>query len=74
WDLPSMSGIGYREFRADTQVRPYDNDAIFDEIKKHTRQYAKRQMTWFRKDKRIIWVKDYKEMEKLVKLSLRKGA
>ncbi|MFH1175366.1 MAG: tRNA (adenosine(37)-N6)-dimethylallyltransferase MiaA, partial [bacterium] len=47
WDLPSMSGIGYREFRADTQVRPYDNDAIFDEIKKHTRQYAKRQMTWF---------------------------
>ena len=28
-----------------------------DLIKKHTRQYAKRQITWFRKDKRITWIK-----------------
>jgi tRNA dimethylallyltransferase len=26
-------------------------------LKRHTRQYAKRQLTWFRKDKRIVWVK-----------------
>lgn len=25
-------------------------------MKRNTRQYAKRQMTWFRKDKRIVWV------------------
>ncbi len=29
--------------------------------------YAKRQMTWFKRDERIIWVKDYKIAEKLVK-------
>jgi len=27
-----------------------------DLIKKHTRQYAKRQITWFKKDKAITWV------------------
>jgi len=27
-----------------------------DLIKRHTRQYAKRQLTWFRKDKRITWI------------------
>lgn len=27
-----------------------------EEIKKNTRQYAKRQMTWFKKDKEINWV------------------
>ena len=26
-------------------------------IKMNTRHYAKRQMTWFRKDYRIIWIK-----------------
>ncbi|MFC1658307.1 tRNA (adenosine(37)-N6)-dimethylallyltransferase MiaA [Candidatus Omnitrophota bacterium] len=28
-------------------------------IKRHTRQYAKRQLTWFRKDKRIVWIKAF---------------
>ena len=26
-------------------------------LQRNTRQYAKRQLTWFRKDKRIVWVK-----------------
>ena len=30
-------------------------------------QYAKRQMTWFKRDKRINWIKNYKEAEKLAK-------
>jgi len=30
-------------------------------------QYAKRQMTWFKKDKRIKWNKNYKEFGKLIK-------
>ncbi len=29
--------------------------------------YAKRQMTWFKKDKRIHWTKNYQEAEKLIK-------
>jgi len=29
--------------------------------------YTKRQMTWFKRDKRIIWLKNQKEAEKLVR-------
>lgn len=40
---------------------------IKDLIKKNTRNYAKRQMTWFNKDKRIHWIKNEQEAEKLAK-------
>jgi tRNA dimethylallyltransferase len=32
--------------------------------------YAKRQMTWFQKDQRILWLKDYTEIEKIIKIFL----
>ncbi len=35
------------------------------------RNYAKRQMTWFKHDKRIKWVKNYQQAEKLVTELLR---
>ena len=31
-------------------------DKMSEQIKQNSRRYAKRQMTWFRKDKKIIWV------------------
>lgn len=34
----------------------YNYDEMVHFIKQNSRRYAKRQMTWFRKDKRIIWV------------------
>jgi len=36
-------------------------------LQKEIEHYAKRQMTWFKKDKRIKWIKNYKEAEKLAK-------
>ncbi len=62
----SMSGIGYKE------IISYLNNKITlkqaeELIKIHTRQYAKRQMTWFKRDKRISWIKNYSEAEKFVK-------
>jgi len=53
----SMSGIGYKEALLDNAK---------ELIKIHTRQYARRQMSWFRRDKRIHWVKTYSEAEKLI--------
>ena len=31
-------------------------DFAIDKMKQHTRNYAKRQLTWFRKDKEYSWV------------------
>ncbi len=36
-------------------------------IEKESWQYAKRQMTWFKRDKNIIWIKNSKEAKNLVK-------
>ncbi len=35
-------------------------------------RYAKRQMTWFKKDKKIIWIKNFKEAEILIKVFFEK--
>ena len=51
----AMQGLGYKE------VVQYLNDELtkeemIDKIKQETRRYAKRQLTWFRKNKETIWL------------------
>lgn len=53
-DLPSMSGIGYREIAA-YLAGELSLDSAVEHIKVATGNYAKRQMTWFRRDPRIVW-------------------
>ncbi len=66
WSLPSMSGIGYRQFKGYFEGK-HDLDHSIELLKRDTRRYAKRQLTWFKRDKSIKWCKDYKQAEKLVK-------
>ena len=51
--LNSMQGIGYKEL-----LSQLDGEITLDEarqaIKQNSRRYAKRQLTWFRRDERII--------------------
>ncbi|MFH1551288.1 MAG: tRNA (adenosine(37)-N6)-dimethylallyltransferase MiaA [bacterium] len=65
-NLPSMNSIGYKEI-----IQYLENKITLEQaeylIKQHTRQYSRRQMTWFKKDQRIIWVKNQKQAEKLIK-------
>lgn len=42
-------------------------DELFKKIYQAEKDYAKRQMTWFRKDKGIKWLKSRREMEKEIK-------
>lgn len=78
----SFDAIGYREIieliknkkcgysidrRNNCRLEDTNVRKLSDLIKKNTRNYAKRQLTWFRKDQRICWVKNEKETEKLVK-------
>lgn len=53
-DLKSMSSIGYNEINDFFDGNLTKNQCI-DRIKTVTKQYAKRQMTWFRKNKKIEW-------------------
>jgi len=57
--LPSMGGIGYRQFAAVLQGRLEEEEAIRLMIRDTTR-YAKRQMTWFARDAEVRWI-DMKE-------------
>lgn len=54
-NMQSMKGIGYKEI-----LSYLDGNITFDEavelVKKDSRHYAKRQLTWFRKDKRAEWI------------------
>lgn len=59
-DLPAMSGIGYAELNAVIDGKKSLNEGVA-RIKARTRQYARRQMTWFKRDKRINWVTDHDE-------------
>ncbi len=54
-DLPALHTVGY------TEIFQFLDGKISIEkattlIKTHTRQYAKRQMTWFRKDRDVKWM------------------
>jgi len=55
FSLPAFGAIGYRE-TADYLSGEMSLTQTKELIKQRTRNYAKRQMTWFRKDKRILWL------------------
>jgi tRNA dimethylallyltransferase len=66
----SMQSLGYRQWK-DLLLGKSKRDEVIREWIKNEYNYAKRQMTWFKKDKRIVWFdiskKDYaKNIEKLV--------
>ena len=52
--LPAMQAIGYAQLYAFLEGE-VPLDAAIDTIKRATRQFAKRQLTWFRRDERIRW-------------------
>jgi len=58
--LPSMSGIGYKEIGEYLNNKISKKEAI-QKIKYRTHQYVRRQDTWFLKDKKIEWIKNYRK-------------
>jgi tRNA dimethylallyltransferase len=53
--LGSMKGLGYRHLAAQF-AGEYDAIEMVRRFKQDTRQFAKRQMTWFRKEPGIVWM------------------
>lgn len=53
--LNALQTVGYKELFAYINGNCLLDEAV-DQIKKNTRHYAKRQMTWFKKDEAVRWV------------------
>ena len=50
-----MQGIGYKEV-VEFIAGDVTKQEMIENLKKNTRRYSKRQMTWFRKNKQTIWL------------------
>lgn len=61
--LNSLQTVGYRELFACFDGE-YDLNRAIELIQQNTRHYAKRQMTWFRRDEDIHWLKANDDYEK----------
>jgi tRNA dimethylallyltransferase len=70
--LPAMQAIGYAQLMAYLEGEVSLETAV-ENIKRATRQFAKRQLTWFRREERIRWFDcenyedAYREIERYVK-------
>lgn len=60
-NLTALSGIGYKEF-FDYFEDKKSIDEVVEEIKQGTRRYAKRQLSWFRRNNKIHWLKPDSDM------------
>lgn len=69
-DLPALSGIGYPEIAA-ALAGKITMEAAKEKIKINTRQYAKRQLTWFKRDNAIQWITSDQEAEEKISTFLK---
>lgn len=54
-DATSMQAIGYKEIIEYLDGKTSLSDAV-DKIKRESRRYAKRQLTWFKRNEKINWI------------------
>ena len=53
--MASLQGLGYKEIIAYLEGEISLEEAVYI-IKRDTRHFAKRQLTWFRREKDVIWI------------------
>ena len=65
----AMQGLGYKEV-----VEYFDGiltrEEMIDKIKQESRRYAKRQLTWFRKNQETIWLDSENDMQNNINIIL----
>ena len=65
--LTSLQTVGYKEL-FDYFDGKYDLNSAIELIQQNTRHYAKRQLTWFRRDKAIHWLNANDDYEKNISI------
>ena len=63
--ITSLKTIGYQEWK-DFFEKKINKNKVEELINQNTLNFAKRQMTWFKRDKRIHWVKNQKTATRLL--------
>ncbi len=67
----AMQGLGYKEV-VEYLNGEFTKEEMIDIIKQETRRYAKRQLTWFRKNKEIVWLDGLESQDKNIEIILSK--
>ena len=62
--LKPLNTVGYREWFNDHNQN--NKKFVIEEIKKNSRRYAKRQITWFKKYKSAIWIEPKKSINYII--------
>lgn len=65
----AMQGLGYKEV-VDYLNGKYEKEEMIEKIKMETRRYAKRQLTWFRKNKQTIWLNGEENIQNNINIIL----
>ena len=65
----AMQGLGYKEV-VEYFEGNLTREEMIDKIKQESRRYAKRQLTWFRKNKETIWLDSSDDMQNNINIIL----
>ena len=65
----AMQGLGYKEV-VEYLDKKITKEEMIEKIKQETRRYAKRQLTWFRKNKQTIWINARDGIQNNIKIIL----
>ena len=66
----AMQGLGYKEVVEYLEGK-LTKEEMIEKIKQETRRYAKRQLTWFRKNKNTVWINGEDSIEKNIEIIMR---
>lgn len=67
WKNLESFGLGYKLIPQYIKGEIKNKKDLFEKTYLAEKDYAKRQLTWFKKDKRIIWISKYQEIEKEIR-------
>lgn len=72
-NMVSMQGLGYKEILEYLEGEIPFEEAVY-KIKRDTRHFAKRQLTWFRRESGVIWIDqdEYKDREEILRFMIEK--
>ena len=65
----SMQALGYKE-AVEYLEKKLTKEEMIEKIKQESRRYAKRQLTWFRKNKQTVWLDGQDDLEQNISIIL----